>query len=68
MMSVFTGRLEYRHSNRVHVFQTLENDQYKPHTISNETIEVNYSINSESGDIFSSIIWTPADGIKRIVD
>lgn len=60
--SIFTGNLEYRHIVPMKTFQTLNNDDYIPQTISNDTITLDITPDIDSSALFATIEWKPTTG------
>lgn len=60
--SIFTGNYEYRHLSPMKSFKTIENDDYVPQMISNDTIKISYGPSENASAFMTTIQWQPAAG------
>lgn len=60
--TIFTGNLEYWHLKPTKSFKTLETEYYRPQTILNDTIQVEYMPQNDSKAVIAKIKWKPTTG------
>lgn len=60
--SIFSGDFEYRHFTHMESFETLDNENYIPNPVLNDTIKLVYSLLNGSETLLTTIKWDPTDG------